>query len=264
MAQPASHASAHLRRLFLEGFSVREVAEPLLSVDAERGAKEVRALLEARDFDLVGVRRDGYVVGFAARERLVGGTCGDHLEAFGPGDVVDDATPLRDAILCLDNGRCVVTVLGQPSAIVTRADLEKPAVRMWLFGTITLLEGAFTRRLRQAFGESGWEAHVAPARLEKARALLAERQRRGQPGALLDCLQLGDKGQALVSAGLLQLAEGSGPPSNKAAKRQLAALEALRNNLAHAQPIIPSGWDTILTVAGRLDGILARDERSRS
>ncbi len=259
-AEPSS--ATRLRRLFLEGFSVMDVAEPLVSVDAERGAGEVRELLEARDFDLVGVRWGGLVRGFARREELTFGTCGQHLQPFGPDDLVSDSAPLRDAILSLgSNRRCFVTVLGQASAIVTLDDLEKPAVRMFLFGMITLLEGQLTRTIRRRLGEEGWRELVAPARLAKAEALLAERQRRGQPGGLVDCLQLSDKGQLLLASDLVKL--GGGPEaglSKKQVKRQLSALETLRNNLAHTQLIIPDGWESIVEFSARIDLLLAREE----
>jgi hypothetical protein len=73
----ADAARRRLRRLFLEGFTAADVAEPFVSFDAERPAAEVRRVLEARGFDLVGVRRDGLVRGYAVREDLSGGTCGD-------------------------------------------------------------------------------------------------------------------------------------------------------------------------------------------
>jgi hypothetical protein len=74
-----SDARRRLHRLFLEGFTAADVAEPLVSFDAERGAGEVRAFLDARGFDLVGVRVDGLVRGYAERAALTGGRCGDHL-----------------------------------------------------------------------------------------------------------------------------------------------------------------------------------------
>lgn len=256
MSLSSAGSSTRLRRLFLEGFTVMDVAESLVSFDAERPAAEVRAFMVARDFDLVGVRRDGVVVGFAARERLTEGTCGDALEPFGPDDVVPDAAPLAEAVRALENRRCVVTVLGHPAAIVTRADLEKPAMRMWLFGVITMLEGLFSRAIAEALGDEGWQAHVSPARLEKANALHAERQRRQQPGALLDCLQLSDKGQVLLSAELLVPGTLTGTTSKKQLRALLGDLESLRNNLAHSQLIIPSGWETVLAVARRLERLL--------
>jgi hypothetical protein len=246
-----------LQRIFLEGFSVMDVAEPLVSVDAERPAAEARAFLEMRDFDLVGVRTGGLVTGYARREDLQRGRCGDHLRPFGPDDLEPETASLRDAIVSLGkNRRCFVTVLGAPSAIVTVSDLEKPPVRMFLFGMITLLEAVMSRELRRRFPDGGWRSQVTPQRLARAEELLAERRRRGQPGSLLDCLQFSDKGGLLLA---VEPAEGSrwfDQPSRKAAKRALKELEALRNNLAHAQEIIPDGLDRIVVFSSRLEALL--------
>lgn len=248
-----------LRRLFLESFSVMDVAEPLVSVDAERDAAGVRALLEERRFDLVGVRVDGLVRGYASRVELAGGRCGDHLHAFVADDLVPETGSLRDAILSLGaNGRCFVTVLGQPAAIATPEDLEKPPARMFLFGMITILEALLAREVEARLPGDCWRASLAPARLARAEALLAERRRRGQPGTLLDCLQLSDKGQVLLSA--VDVNDPSSPfrftSSRKEAKRALKELEALRNNLAHTQRIVPDGWSRIVLFSSRVDALL--------
>lgn len=254
-----------LRRLFLESFSVMDVAEPLLSVDAERAAGEVRALLEARDHDLVGVRVDGLVTGYARREALTSGRCGDHRQPFGPDDVVPETASLRDAIQSLGvNHRCFVTVLGQPAAIVTVSDLEKPPVRMFLFGMVTLLEGLMTRELTRRYPGETWRALVSPARLAKAESLLQERRRRNQPGELLDCLQFSDKGEILLEVDELRGSRFFEQPSRKAAKRALKELETLRNNLAHTQLIIPDGWARIVIFSSRLDRLLDADATAES
>ena len=246
-----------MRRLFLEGFSVMDVAEPLVSVDAERPAQEVSQLLEARDFDLVGVREDGLVTGYAPRESLTTGRCGQHRRPFEADDLVVETASLRDAIQSLGaNRRCFVTVLGQPAAIVTVSDLEKPPVRMFLFGLITLLEGFMTRELQRRFPGDAWQALVPASRLAKAEELLAERRRRGQPGLLLDCLQFSDKGEIMLGIEALGGPLAFQQPSRKAAKRALKELETLRNNLAHTQQIIPGGLERIVAFSARLESLL--------
>jgi hypothetical protein len=260
-APDAPHGDAsrrRLRRLFLEGFTAADVAEPLVSFDAERPAAEARRLLEARGFDLVGVRREGLVRGYAVREELAGGSCGDHLHPFGPDDLVDSTASLQDVIRSLDvNLRCFVTQLDEVSAIVTLDDLEKPPVRMLLFGMIGLFEMVATRRIAERFPQGGWEPLVAPGRLDKARALQAERVRRGRPSELLDCLQLSDRGQLLLEIpGFQDALLPLGLESRKAAKRALKELEALRNDLAHAQDIVPDGWRRIAIFSQRLDDLL--------
>jgi hypothetical protein len=256
LGQRGEASRRRLRRVFLDAFEALDVAEPLRSFDATAPAAEVRAALEARGFDRVGVRVDGQVRGWAERGDLAGGTLGEHLRPFGPDDLVADTASLQEVIQSLAvNDRCFVTVLGEAAAIVTRQDLEKPPVRMFLFGMITLLELLMTRAIEEAWPDEGWRAEVAPGRLAKAEALRAERERRGRPVGLLDCLQLSDKGQLALR--LPQVAEGFAlGQSRKASLRALKELEELRNHLAHSQEIIPTGWARIATFTRRLDRLL--------
>jgi hypothetical protein len=59
-----------LRQVFDRSISVRYLAEPFVSFDAQRHAPEVRTFMEARDFDIVGVRQNGAVVGCVCRADL--------------------------------------------------------------------------------------------------------------------------------------------------------------------------------------------------
>jgi hypothetical protein len=244
--------------MFVEGFTAADVAEPLASFDAERPSVEVRAFLEGRGYDLVGVRRQGLVTGYAVRDELTSGSCGDHLHPFGPDDLVASTASLQEVIRSLDaNRRCFVTQLDEVSAIVTLDDLEKPPVRMFLFGMITLFEMMATRRIAEGFPNGAWQPLVAPGRMEKARGLQAERNRRGHETDLLDCLQLSDRGQLLLQVpGFEERLRPLGIESRKGALRALKELETLRNNLAHTQDIIPSGWRRIALFSQRIDALL--------
>jgi hypothetical protein len=246
-----------LRRVFLEGFRAIDVAEPLMSFDADRPATAARASMLARGFDLAGVRVEGLVAGYVSRHDLKGGSCGDHLRPFGADDLVRDDASLQDVIQSLGvNGRCFVTILDQAAAIVTLEDLEKPPVRMFLFGMITILEMVLVRQVEAAFPGDGWAMHVAPGRLAKAREVMAERQRRGLSCRLVDCLQFSDKGQLALRIG--DLAARLAPSmSGKEAKRALQELEHLRNSLAHGQEIVRSSWARIVRFSRRLDELLA-------
>ena len=64
--------------------------------------------------------------------------------------VVEDATPLLAAILKLkDASFLFVNMLGRVGGIVTHADLQKPPVRMWLFGLVTLVEMRFAELIER-------------------------------------------------------------------------------------------------------------------
>ena len=48
-----------LRQVFDRSVSVRYIAEPFVSFDAQRHAPDIWAFMEGKDFDVVGVRQMG-------------------------------------------------------------------------------------------------------------------------------------------------------------------------------------------------------------
>ncbi len=131
---------------------------------------------------------------------------------------------------------CFVSVFGTVVGVISRIDIQKPAIRMWLFGIITVAELEFTERVRQKWLDERWIGLVSKQRLEKARQLRAERQRQKENCELLDCLQLGDKMEILISDPEELALLGIRTPS--AAKRASRQIESLRNSLAHAQGLV--------------------------
>jgi hypothetical protein len=245
--------SSRLRRLFLEAFTAMDVAEPLVSFDEHTDAGAVRAFMIERDFDLVGIRRHGLVKGYVGREDLTSGRCGDHSRPFTPDDdLVPDTAGLVEVVKSLSiNKRCFVTILDQVGAIITLADLEKPPMRMFLFGMITIGEMVLTEILRHRYADGSWQKLLSQKRIEKAKSLQEERARRGQKVDLIDCLQYGDKGWILTYDEDLRKALGQ--ESRKAARQAIKEMEQLRNNLAHTQEIIPTGWERIVIACSRLE-----------
>lgn len=247
------HPAERLENLFLTSFSVMDVAEPLASFDSAAPATGVRAFLESRGWSLVGVRRDGFVSGYAEVSGLGAGVLGDHERAFVPDDLVPSTATLVETIASLDaNGRCFVSILGRPGGIVTIRELDKPPVRMWLFGMITILETFLSRTVRETWPDEGWASLLSASRRARAEELLAERRRRGQPGDLLDCIQLADK------AGLLtkrrEFLAGTRFSSKRQADDAFQRIQALRNGLAHAQSsIVSTDWNLVVRLAGSID-----------
>ncbi len=245
--------SSRLRRLFLEGFSAMDLAEPLVSFDASADAQSVRKFMSEQDFDLVGIRQDGLVKGYVRREDLNSGPCQDYLRYFTPADdMVPDTANLVAVVNSLAiNEKCFVTILDQVGAIITLSDLEKPPMRMFLFGWITLGEMLMTEILRHRYVDDSWQDLLSSQRLDKAKQLQEERARRGQKVDLVDCLQYGDKGWIISYDEGLRKALGMA--SRREARQAIKEMESLRNNLAHTQEIIPGGWQRIVVSCSRME-----------
>jgi hypothetical protein len=243
--------SSRLRRLFLEGFSAMDVAEPLVSFDDYAKASDVQQFMQDKGFNLVGVRQNGLVEGYVRRKDLTSGTCGDHFHPFTPDDdLVPDTANLIDVVKSLAiNQQCFVTILDRVGAIITLTDLEKPPMRMFLFGMITMIEMTMTEILRQRYADNSWQELLSDKRIALAKKLQEERNRRGQQVELLDCLQFGDKGWIITYDE--ELRKSLGHKSRNETRKAVKEFETLRNNLAHTQEIIPSGWQRIVIACSR-------------
>jgi hypothetical protein len=139
--------------------------------------------------------------------------------------------------------------------VITRRDLQKPPLRMWLFGAITVLDTNLTWAIETLYPDNAWQDRITPGRWEKATALHAERQRRGADCRMVDCLQIKDKADILAREpaclALLGLA------SRREAERFTRDVEKLRNHLAHAQELESGDLATAARLASFIDSILS-------
>lgn len=242
---PQTRIPEAVQRVFTETFNASDIAEPLASFDRDADADAVRSFLRARDFDRTGVRSEGQVVGYVEANALASGACGEHLRPFATAAVLNDTTPLLKVLLTLHEQPCAfVIAFGTVGGIVTRADLQKPPVRMWLFGLVTLIEMRYAELIERHCPDESWRQHLSEGRLQKAQALLEERGRRNQRLRLIDCLQFADKGQIVARAKAIR--RETVFASRSQAEAAVKSLEQLRNNLAHAQDILTGDWNTIV------------------
>ena len=246
-----------IRKLFTEGFKAKDIAEPLISFDADKPASKVRTFMVERKLKIVGLTNHGITIGYGLVGEINAGLCQENLHLFGADEVVPDDAPFNQVIAALvDNEYCFVSVLGDVVAIISRSDIQKPPLRMWLFGMIVIIEMFIVRKIEEIFPNQTWIKFLSTGRLEKAYRLREERRRRNQNPRLLDCLQFSDKAQILLQDPAMR--EDFGWQSKKQALAMLARLESLRNNLAHSQDILTHDWDSIVTIAGRFHRILTR------
>jgi hypothetical protein len=234
-----------VKRIFTESFTVKDVAEPLASFDASAPAREVRAFMERQAVEVVGIRREGRVTGFVERAALDERTCGQCQRPLEEAASLDDNAPLLSVLTRLDNAPFLfVTAFGTVAGVVTRADMQKPPVRMWLFGIVTLIEMRFGELIERHCPGESWRQYLSESRLQKAQILLEERRRRNQALGLSDCLQFADKAQ--IIARNEEVRKLTVFPSRRQAEEAAKRLEQLRNNLAHSQDILASDWGTIV------------------
>ena len=191
---------ARLSRTFSRSLSAVDLAEPLASLDENQSGALGAELMRARNVSVLGVRRAGLVAGWVGATDLAGGTLGESAHDFRRAEVLDESASLDVVLGALGAAEQVfIEWRGEVAAVITRRDLQKPPLRMWLFGAITVLDANLTWAVGELYPGDSWQSQITPGRFEKAVALRAERQRRGSECALLDCLQVKDKADILMS-----------------------------------------------------------------
>jgi hypothetical protein len=239
-------------QLFLNAFSARDLAEPLASFDETTDRRTIRSAMEQRQLEFVGIRSGGLITAWAARDDE------NHSQLparpLASAAVVADTASLNDVVQALNETICVlVRSLGEIGGVICRRDIQKPAMRMWLFGLVTISELRVTQIIDELCPRDAWQQYLSPGRLQKARELQHERSRRGQTRSLLDCLQFADKGR--IVARDERLRERTRFSTKHQVDEFVTALQDLRNNLAHAQDL-SGDWGVICELATNLHRIV--------
>jgi hypothetical protein len=234
-----------VKRIFTEAFVARDIAEPLASFDAGASTAEVRQFMQAKGLSVVGIRSNGEIAGYVEKHSLEDGPCGRSQQTINQARVLSDNAPLLDVLKEMNRAPFLfITVFGTIGGVITPADLQKPPVRMWVFGIVTLIEMRCLELIERHCPADAWKEHLSEGRLQKAQAVLDERGRRNQTVRLIDCLQFSDKGQ--IIARNEEIRQHTIFASRRQAEDATKKFELLRNNLAHAQDLTKDDLETIV------------------
>jgi len=223
----------------------------------------MQGVLRSRGFDVAGVQREprGPVIGYVTADSLTEGTVRDHLLEIPLEKLTSDATPLARLLSILKN-RLYVFVLSEQEVvgIVTRADLNKPPVRVYLFGLISLLEMHLAHWVKVTYGEESWQESLSPKRVEAAREVQRQGKSRNQQMALVDCLQFCDRRDLVVAK--TELLEKLGLDTKRQAARLLGRAERLRDRLAHSQTDLAGGssWKKIIELVEEVEKVVQKSD----
>lgn len=255
-------SSGDLRRLFERAITIREIAEPVVSFDTDRNAEAIRGFMEARNFDVVGLREGGSVAGYVRCKDLKQGPVQDCFARFREGEVLAESEPLSAGIQALrDRNELFITVLSQVGGIVTKGDLQKAPVRLWLFGVISLIEMKLLRLIRERFPHGTCMSLLPPGRIDAARRIFAMRKQRNEEADVSDfsdCLQICDKATILLNDSELKALAQS--PTTAIDDDFFSRLQSLRDALAHSNDIVAGRWPELVNLAKEAEGLLTRLE----
>ena len=201
------------------------------------------------------------MIGFVAAAALGDGTVKDHVQQLHAEHLISDATPLSDLLTLLRSKERVFVLVGPDvKGIITLADLNKPLVRVYLFGLISLLEVHLRFWVLAGYGADGWQKELKEDRLLAANTLQAERMKRNEEIGLLDCLQFCDKRDLVIAKADVRAKLGLGGKEDSG--RLLRKAEDLRNILVHSQHDLVQGssWPELIQVAENLEAVVHRSD----
>lgn len=247
-----------LREIFEKGIKASCITEPFCSFDESAITQEVKKFLEENRYDIIGVRKEGKIKGFACNEDLVEGQLSKYFKEFDQCEILPDTASIPEVLNVVFNFKHVfISSFGEVAGIITRGDLQKIPIRMWLFSLISLIEMQMLRIICARYPENFWVGKILPKRKKLAEDILNKRKNKNEEIDLVDCLQFCDK-RTIISEteDLLEKLQCD----KKEFCTLLEDLEVLRNNLAHAQDIITANWPSIIKLSKEAEGFLKRCE----
>ena len=245
-----------MKKLFTEGFSVMDIVETLPVVDSCRPGADALDIVVRTRLPILGVSEDGRVSGYLRLEDISAEECGSAARPFDDMPVLQENASIPAAFEALAGSPyCFVRVGGEVRGIIGRMDIQKPPVRMWLFGMVTIIEMFLSRIITDAYPDNSWQDILTNNRLKRAQRLQHERSRRGEGVRLIDCLQLSDKANIVLKDP--ELFAMFRFESKRSAQKVVKEFESLRNNLAHSHDL-SLNWDTILQISKDIDIIVTR------
>lgn len=243
----------------------RTICEPLFCCHRSDPALEIKKLLEKRGFDVAGVRESSAtsIEGYVVCASLVAGCVADHILGIGPGNLISESTALSDLLRALKERAFSFVLTGSDvSGIVTLADLNKPPLRLYLFGVVSLLEMHMQYWIERAYANDSWKQSLTARRIKKAEDTHRDRKRRKEDIRLIDCLQFCDKRVLLIQKENLRKELGLG--TLEEAEAMFKRAEVLRNDLAHSQHDLVEGssWAEQIELLTKMEAVIhTSDER---
>lgn len=224
------------KKIFTEKITAKVIYEELVSFPANSSGSEAKQVLIERGFDSAGVVDDSKnVIGYVLTASLGEGSVNDYRKDMGRECLISDSTPLFEVFNVLRSKDFVyVNYADKIVGILSKADLNKPPVRIYIFGVVSLFEMHLSYWINHYFPEESWQNILSGNRIEKLQKVFEKRRENGmnQQLTMQECLQLCDKKIILLrSHDFIEFVRCS----KKSFKKILESIESIRNNISHAQ-----------------------------
>jgi len=247
-----------LKKIFIDNVTAKSIFEPLLCCPADSKANDTKEALKIRDFDIAGVKKTegGEVIGYVVKSELENGEVNNYLKVIDTELLISDSTPIANIFTILTSRAYVFVLYGKHIVgIITRADINKPPVRIYLFGIISLFEMHLNSWINHFYPDNLWHHKITAGRMEKAQEIYELRKGNNQDLSLLECLGICDK-RDILSKSEEFLNEFN--VSEDRFHSLVEQSEIIRNELAHSQYSIISNieWSRFIETVSCIEKFL--------
>jgi len=249
-----------MKQVFTDNISIKQIFEWLDKVAIDERPLEVKSYLVDRDFDLLGVvDYDGNMLGYVREVNLSDGELKDYLEQIDYNMLISNTTSFPKLLEVLTKyGFALVLNNNNIDGIVTKADINKPLFRLYLFGIVSLFEMHINFWINKYVTEN-LNKFISPDRFEAAEKILGLRQHSNDQLTILECLQLSDKRDILLLTPDFLTLFGF---SKRSFEKFMKTVEIIRNEVAHSQYTITKSldWNRLVDVIRSMELFLEKAE----
>ena len=251
-----------LKRIFIDNVTAKTIYEPLLCCPANSRAEHAKEALKIREFDTAGVKETegGEIIGYVVTNELVEGEVKEYLKKIEHSHLISDSAPIADIFAVFTKRDFSFVLYGkQIIGIITKADINKPPVRIYLFGIISLFEMHLNSWINHFYPSVSWESEVSEKRIKDAHDTYEQRKGNNQDLSLLECLQLCDKRDLLAKSKEFRNEFNFSRAKFDSFVKQV---EKIRNELAHSQNSIISNieWPVFVATVSCLETFLMESD----
>lgn len=251
-----------LQNIFINNITTKFIYEPLYCCRTGDYAMEVKKTLEYRDFDVIGVIDESKnIVGFALKKELGEDKVSNYKRKIELQNIATDSTPILELLNILStNFFSFVIESNKVVGIVTRADINKPIVRIYIFGIISLFELHLNFWILEFHNDNSWVNLIPKERIEATNKIYNLRKGNNEELTLLECAQLSDKKEILSKTDDFR---NQFRFSKSGFERLLRSAESIRNELAHSQNSIIANleWGRFVDAILSIETFLEQSEK---
>lgn len=228
-----------------EALTVRDLVgrQRLWAVDGSTLARDAAADLQEKNFDVAPVSAvpvERYVT--LSELTATSGTVLDVARVIDEEVSLEESNSLALALARLREAEYYfMTHRGTVTGVVTRADIAKPAVALYVLGLVLSFERGLDGLIQRQAPDRFLDA-LSEGRASDIEAIYDDRRSSNVETSLIDCLNLDDR---LTIARKLDLHRACGFGSTKEFRRWSKQLKSVRNGVAHGSGLLETVADPL-------------------